>query len=522
MSQRPSPPNKIFSLRAITRRLKELLVEVEAKQFWVRAQFVPENGFRAGHLYCSLVDNDDTGSTVARMRAVIWKSDRERIENKLRQANQEQLLSEGQEICALCAVRYHAVYGLSLEIRDIDPTSGESLLDKNRREVLSRLQAAGLLDRNKQLPLPAAPLRIGLITSPGSAAYADFTQTLLLSGFSFQVLCVQASMQGGMTQTQVVAAFDLLERQAVDVICLVRGGGSALDLASFDQEAIGVAIAQCSRPVWVGIGHEIDVTVPDFVAHTSHKTPTAVATALVQHVQDLETRLSLSRERLQDICERRLTLATRMLTQNANGLRQGLRKHWELQETSFRGLVARILAAIRQRFTTESSHLDGCQVRLRERAFRLLAGRAQILSQAPSRISRSATAYLTAAAKDLEQHAGRLRQASRLVEQRLASLEELQRYLEAVSPERILARGYSITRGASGTLIRDASQVVAGQTIHTQLAHGKLTSKVTTPTQESPHDRGRIAGDDVRSEGKPAGRDSGASGSIGDANGRVG
>ncbi len=91
--------------------MKEILVEIESKQFWVRAQFVPENSGRnsAGHLYCSLVDNDDSGKAVARMRATIWKSDRERIEQKLKAADQEQMLTEGQEICALCSVGYHAV-----------------------------------------------------------------------------------------------------------------------------------------------------------------------------------------------------------------------------------------------------------------------------------------------------------------------------------------------------------------------------------------------------------------------------
>ena len=119
--------------------------------------------------------------------AVIWRSHRERIEQKLREAGCEQSLTEEQEICALSAIRFHPIYGLSLEISDVDPTLGVSLLEQNRHEVLERLKTANLLDLNKCLPLPVACLRIGLITASGSAAYADFTKTLLMSGFSFRV-----------------------------------------------------------------------------------------------------------------------------------------------------------------------------------------------------------------------------------------------------------------------------------------------------------------------------------------------
>ncbi len=271
--------------------------------------------------------------------------------------------------------------------------------------MLERLKQAGLLDLNKQLALPGAPLRIGLVTAPGSAAYADFVKTLSVSGFSFQVYLAQATMQGATTHAQVVAAITLLEQHEVDLICVVRGGGSSIDLASFDHDAIGMAIARCGKPVWVGIGHEIDITVPDFVAHMSHKTPTAVATALVQIVQDLATRLDTDLDRLQDICERRTILARTKLDTSDSGRRQGLRKHLELHQTRFQGQGNRLAASIKQRFTSERSSLDGAQVRLAERAGRLLAVQAQRLRQAKVDLIRTTTASLTAAAKNVEQYA---------------------------------------------------------------------------------------------------------------------
>ena len=476
----PQPTKPIFPLHMITGRLKELLAEVESKRFWVQAQFVPDQSSKrpGGHCYGSLVENDGQGQRIAQMRAVVWSSYRQRIEQKLREAGCEQMLSKQQEICALAAIRFHPVYGLSLEISDVNPTLGASLLERNRHEVLERLRAADLLHRNQTTVLPEASLRIGLITASGSAAYADFTETLLRSGFAFQVFLVSAAMQGETISETVIRAIRLLERQDLDVICLVRGGGSPLDLASFDCEGIGQAIAMCSKPVWVGIGHEIDVTVPDFVAHMSHKTPTAVAEALVGRLEDLEARLDTARYRMDDVCQRRLLLAGRDLDRNSNGLRQGLRKHMQLYETRFRGMDDRVRRSIQNRLSGERSRLQNSQVRLEERIGRVLVGKRQSLNQSLLAVSRGAASRLAVARKDIDHGTRRMRHVPRLVKQRLTRLDEWQRYLEAVSPERILARGYSLTRDAQGNILRDAFQVEPGQLIQTQLSHGTLTSTV--------------------------------------------
>ena len=386
---------------------------------------------------------------------------------------------------------------------------------------MERLKAANLLDLNKSLPLPAACLRIGLVTASGSAAYADFTKTLLMSGYAFQVFLVPATMQGETTPAQVIRAIRLLERQNVDVICLVRGGGSPLDLASFDLEAIGQAIATCRKPVWVGIGHEINITVPDFVAHTSHKTPTAVAQALVGRLQELDARLQTSQDRLEDICQRTLMLANRDVDRNENGLRQGMRKHLELYGTRFRAVEDQISRSIRKRLSGEESKLLHEEVRLKERIERVLAGKRQALNQCLLDLSRGAALRAAEAQKDIEHRVVRMRQMLRLAEHRLGTLDERERYLEAVRPERILARGYSLTRDAQGNIIRDASEVEPGQMIHTQLSQGTLTSTVES-RQDQHEEQTEPRQDDLRGKGETAGGDPGAAGPLGNAHGRIG
>ncbi|MCA9072914.1 MAG: hypothetical protein KDA84_28520, partial [Planctomycetaceae bacterium] len=320
----------------------------------------------------------------------------------------------------------------------------------------------------------------------------------------------------------VTRAIQILERRDIDVICLVRGGGSPVGLASFDRDAIGQAIAKCRKPVWVGIGHEIDVTVPDFVAHTSHKTPTAVAAALVERLQELESRLRTAAERLEDDFQRTLMLADRDLGRNENGLRQGVRKHLELYETRFRGLDDRIRRSVRKRLSGEQNKLENHAVRLQERIGRVLASKTQMLGQSLLALSRGAATRLTAANKDIDHSVKRLRQVPRLVDQRLASLDERQRYLEAVSPERMFARGYSLTRDVEGNIVRDASQVEPGQIIHTQLAHGTLRSTVETKPQDTNNGETESRKTELRRQRKAAGGNSGATGSLGDSNGRTG
>jgi len=240
---------------------------------------------------------------------VIWRAEYERIKQNLSDGGQPEALTGNGEICALCAVRFHEVYGLQLQIFDVDPNFGESHIERNRHRILQKLKAEGLLERNKATTLPLAPLRIGLVTSANTAAYADFTKTLDGSPFAFKILLAASTMQGQGTSAEVVAAVNRLIQSQVDVICLVRGGGSPLDLAWFDDEAIARAIARCPVPVWAGIGHEIDVTVPDFVAHSSHKTPTAVAETLIERIRILDKDLALARDRLVDECSRQLELS---------------------------------------------------------------------------------------------------------------------------------------------------------------------------------------------------------------------
>lgn len=385
-------PREVFRLRTVARSIEAALLELSEDQFWVRAHFEPSKRGRTGggHCFGELVDYDD-GEEVAKLQAVIWKSDFDQIQAKLRRHGQADALAGGREITCLCSIRFHHRYGLRLHIFDVDPQTGDSQIEQNRRKILETIQREGLLDKNKQRPLPAAPLRVGLITARGTAAFADFVHTLEVSGYAFHVLLAAAPMQGASTCREVSAALKRLVARKVDLVCIIRGGGSPVDLACFDDLPLARDVANCPVPVWVGIGHEIDVTVLDFVAHARHKTPTAAAEALAARVRALDERLSYARQRLEEAARRRIDLALKELKTKQGRIRQGV---------------------------------------------------------------------------------------MRLLERSAERLTEKEHRLAALLPERMLARGYSVTTDQSGRIIRAAEEVSDGQTIFTRLAVGSLESVV--------------------------------------------
>jgi exodeoxyribonuclease VII large subunit len=188
---------------------------------------------------------------------------------------------------------------LSFKVSDVDPRFTLGDLVVQRDATVAALKLDGRYEANRRVPMPELPLRIGVVTSATSDAWADVRKTLLDSGIGFRVLVQDARVQGDDAARTVVAGLRALDaRDDLDVLLLVRGGGSKADLMVFDGIEIASAIAACRHPVLTGIGHERDVSVADEVAHAMHKTPTAAAVAVVERVRDRVRRTEETWERV--------------------------------------------------------------------------------------------------------------------------------------------------------------------------------------------------------------------------------
>jgi exodeoxyribonuclease VII large subunit len=310
--------------------------------------------------------------------------------------------------------------------------------------VLRALQADGLLAANRSLTFAAVPLRVGLVTSAGSAAYHDFVHELERSGLAFQVCLADVRVQGAGASKRLTWGLRALTQVPLDVVVVVRGGGSRSDLTAFDAEGVARAIASMPVPVLTGIGHEIDRTVADEVAYASHKTPTACAQALVDRVCEFVDRLDHVSRRVAERARHACTLAHRDLRNATERARRGVPV-----------ALARELAELERR-----------------------RGRAE---EVGVRSTRDAAARLVRAERAVAVAAPRgLRDAER-------RLETAEARLRALDPRRVLERGYSITHTDDGRVAREASAIGVGETLVTELAAGTVTSRVEgtdTPEME--------------------------------------
>lgn len=286
-----------FGVAELLGRLETAISSAFPGPVWIRGEV---SGFRRtshGAGFFRLVDTDSVDhavDVVARGRVMAH------VDRSLEGAGVGSLRS-GIE------VRLRGVVGLAtgrsqirLSLLEVDPTFTVGRLAIDRAEVLRRLAGDGSLQANRSLPLPLVPLKVGLVTSRGSAAHADFIDQLGRSGYRFRVRTVQAVMQGERAPAAVARGLRLLGSEEVDLVALVRGGGSKLDLMAFDTEEVGRAVATMPVPVLTGIGHETDRCVADEAAAISVKTPSAAGEWIVHRVADFAGRIETARVNIRD------------------------------------------------------------------------------------------------------------------------------------------------------------------------------------------------------------------------------
>ncbi|MBO4742372.1 MAG: exodeoxyribonuclease VII large subunit [Bacteroidales bacterium] len=253
-----------------------------------------------GHCYLELCESGPRGP-VAKVRAVIWRNIFESLSRKFIEASGGPL-APGMSLIFEVTVNYSELYGLSLTVEDIDVehTLGEAEL--LRRQTIERLETEGLMELQKELALPSVPYSLAIISAEDAAGYGDFRRHLLQNdyGFAFDVRLFPATMQGDTAPASIAAALNRIEdiQNEFDGVFIMRGGGSVLDLACFDDYDLCAAIARFPLPVYTAIGHDRDVHVADMVACGSVKTPTALADLCIDAVAAEDERISSLESRL--------------------------------------------------------------------------------------------------------------------------------------------------------------------------------------------------------------------------------
>ncbi len=408
---------------------------------WVRGEITGWSD-RGQHAYFTLVDDADRSdeSGNARGRAVVnvqfFANARMRLRPVL--SKNRLHLGDGLKVRVFGTLDYYAPNGrIGLKMTGIDPRYTIGDIAQSRDEVMRRLVAEGLLDANKRRPFSPIPLRVGVVASVGTAAWHDFHDELQRSAFGFQLRVIDTRVQGDSAEQSIATAITTLARRHdLDALVVIRGGGARNELAVFDAELIARAIALSPIPVLTGIGHEVDRSVADDVAHTMLKTPTACAGELIaraaRYCADSEAAFAAI------VREGQLALTASNTT---------------LTETAHR-LARRTHAAV-------------------ERADERLVMRVDALARtAPAALER-ADGRLTSI------HDRVLDRATAVIDRAGGRLDVIVARVGAVDPAVQLARGWSITRRSDGSVIRSVNDVSLHESITTAVADGVITSAVT-------------------------------------------
>jgi exodeoxyribonuclease VII large subunit len=517
---------RFFPLSVITKRISELLEPAINKQFWVKAE-IASGRERGGSFYCDLVETDAAGKLIAKVSCTIWQRDLNTIRELFKSKGMDLVLDNGTAVGFLCSLQYSAQYGLSLRVIDADPSFALGEMELKKREIIERLQKEGLFEPNKQCAVPLIPVRIGLVTSAGSAAYNDFIQTLTMSGYGFKVYLADAMMQGDQTERSVLKAIAVLGKLDVELIVVARGGGSKTDLYYLDNEAIARRIAACNLPVWTGIGHEIDTSVLDHVANRAFKTPTAVAEELVARFVQMRRQLDESANTLKTVWAYSVKMNREYLDRAVTGIRQGSRKLLDVTASELREQANQLHIRVKHRIAGEQLDLVGRREKLRSMPvafvqsqkdklnakgqtlgalvrFRL-ASSSQMLNGLKTRFDRerflrrirvdqenlSKTAqqvkmgFLATIRIKKTQLSGcrvrfRLEKFRNQINTERKSLNEKMATLRAIDPQNALQRGFALVYRPDGSLVKSVAGINIKDRINTRLADGSLTSEVTS------------------------------------------
>lgn len=431
---------KLSELQAL---IEQSLKQSLPKSLWIIAEINEISVNFKGHCYLELIEKDENNTQItAKQRATIWSYSYTMINNYF-QSETGIPLQAGLKVLVQCSVEFHAVYGMSLNIKDIDPiyTLGEE--EKQRREIIERLQNEGIIDMNKALELPTLLQRIAIISSETAAGYQDFMQTLQnnRSQIRFSTTLFSAAMQGNEVEQSVITALERIfeEEQNFDVVVIIRGGGAKTDLRWFDNYNIATHIAQFPLPIITGIGHDKDTSIADMVAHTALKTPTAVAEFLIAHMNTVLEELKELSQRLLNSCS--------LIIDNHQLALIDFTKKLEIHG--------------KHAINNENLRLQFIENQLHKSKNTAIASNTQLIESFSKQLKTSTQQFLNSQKQTLQLYETKI---------------------EANNIETIFAKGFTLTTNVAGKRIRSAQEIANNEVIRTYFSDGMVETIKTKNT----------------------------------------
>ena len=452
---------KVFSLLQVTQSIRKTLASRYTSSFWVKAEMNKLNYYKhSGHCYPDLVEKKD-GKVIAQIRANLWKFDFFRINNNFLKVLKEPL-RDGIKILFQAKVTFDPVYGLSLNILDIDPSFTLGDLETEKQETIQRLHEENLFEKNKKLHFPLLPQNVAIISVETSKGYADFLRVIDNNpwGYRFFHMLFPSILQGEKAVGGIINQLEQIKKvkHHFDVVTIIRGGGGDVGLSCYNNYDMAKTIAEFPLPVITGIGHATNLTVAEMVGFENGITPTKVAELMIQHFHNFSEPVRRARE---VISEKSIS-------------RIGDEKV-KLQSESklFRSVTKNILASGKQ-------HVSNTGQRLGHTAAYLFKNERKVLNHIAMQTSRQSHFRLQKSKTQIEDIQNKIpAKLKSNIAGEIRELDSLERTVKVLHPDNVLKRGYSITM-KNGKAIKSINQIEKGEEIETIVYDGKIGSIVKT------------------------------------------
>lgn len=426
-------PNTI-TLQEFNNRIKRLLSDPSVMNCWVVAETTDVRINQ--HCYLQLLEkNPKTGATVAKIKAIIWGNQFRFLNARFKQVTGRDIGND-MKIMVCLSVNYSPQYGLTVVINDINPEFTLGDMERQRQEILNRLTQEGIIGQNKTVPVPPVLQRIAIVSAAGAAGYGDFMKQLTDNkyGVCFYPCLFQATMQGVKTVPTVLAALDKVEQNQhlFDCVVIIRGGGGTEELNSFDNYDLARRVATFPLPVIVGIGHERDITVLDYVAGIRVKTPTAAAEHIILQAANALAHIGDLSNQVVSIARDYIARAKEQLSYYAGNVPILAQRIIDTNTLRLQNFIQNIPLHVQRRIESENAQL---------------ARQKDAIKNAVAQVKMKET----------------------------MRLEALGDKIELLSPRKVMARGYTLTT-CEGKIMTDAAQLEAGKLVTIHFRDGKVVA----------------------------------------------
>jgi exodeoxyribonuclease VII large subunit len=453
-----SSERQIFSLKQVVSSIRKTIEERYTQLYWVKAEIYKFNRFPSGHAFPEIVQREND-KIVAQLSGTIWKQNYERINQQFIQIVKEPL-KDGSNLLMQVKVTFSELYGLSLQIVDIDPSFSLGEVQKQREETLKRLQKEGILNLNQSLPFPLLPKRIAVISADSSKGLSDFMDVLNNNeeGFSFFTFLFNAYLQGDQAVESIIQTLEKIKKvkHHFDLVVIVRGGGAEVGMTCYNHFDLCKAIATFPLPILTGIGHSTNLNVAEMIAFRNAITPTKLAEFLIQTFREFDKEILFGQQIIRNKSLDILFNANMQLESLLRLFKQVSKHSISLSRQQLVEFNNSMKFLIQKSLTKNQTYLLNLQINVKHSAQMLLTSPNYQLNLLKEQV---------------------INQSTNFMNKQSNSLMELEKNINLLDPIHVLNRGFSITR-INGKAITNSDELNDGDELQTQTAKGEIRSVV--------------------------------------------